>query len=225
MLTAARADKAEGRDVVVGLVETHGRRETEALVEGLEVLPRKPTIYVNQILSEFDLDKALGAPAETAAGRRVCAHQHSRQPPSQAMAGRRGAAGGRHRRVDHAQHPAPRKPQRHPAEDHPRASARDGARPRVRGRRRDRTGRSAARRAAEAARGGQGLCARHGGPRAQALLQAAKPDRAARAGPAARRRAHRRRPHRAHAGAGDRGPVGRRASASLPASAPMPTRR
>ena len=59
MLTAARAEKAEGRDVVVGLVETHGRRETEALVEGLEVIPRKPTIYVNKILSEFDLDKAL----------------------------------------------------------------------------------------------------------------------------------------------------------------------
>ena len=47
MLTAARAAKAEGRDVVVGIVETHGRRETEALLEGLEVLPRKPIVYVN----------------------------------------------------------------------------------------------------------------------------------------------------------------------------------
>ena len=59
MLTAARAEKVMGREVVLGLVETHGRRETEALVEGLEAIPRKPTIYVNKILSEFDLDKAL----------------------------------------------------------------------------------------------------------------------------------------------------------------------
>jgi len=59
MLTAARAEKDMGREVVLGLVETHGRRETEALVEGLEAIPRKPTIYVNKLLSEFDLDKAL----------------------------------------------------------------------------------------------------------------------------------------------------------------------
>ena len=59
MLSAARAEKEQGGEVVVGLVETHGRPETKALVEGLEILPRKPTIYVNKILSEFDLDKAL----------------------------------------------------------------------------------------------------------------------------------------------------------------------
>jgi two-component system sensor histidine kinase KdpD len=59
MLSAARAAKTEGRDVVIGLVETHGRRETEALVEGFEVIARKPVIYVNRILSEFDIDKAL----------------------------------------------------------------------------------------------------------------------------------------------------------------------
>jgi two-component system, OmpR family, sensor histidine kinase KdpD len=45
--------------VLVGVVETHGRAETEALLEGLEVLPRKPTVYVNRIMSEFDLDAAL----------------------------------------------------------------------------------------------------------------------------------------------------------------------
>ena len=59
MLSAAHAAKAEGRDVVVGLVETHGRRETEALLAGFELIPRKPVIYVNKILSEFDIDKAL----------------------------------------------------------------------------------------------------------------------------------------------------------------------
>ncbi len=59
MLGAAHVAKAEGRDVAVGLVETHGRRETEALLAGLEVIPRKPVIYINKILSEFDIDKAL----------------------------------------------------------------------------------------------------------------------------------------------------------------------
>ncbi|MDB5600810.1 MAG: osmosensitive channel signal transduction histidine kinase [Xanthobacteraceae bacterium] len=59
MLTAARAEKAGGRDVVVGLVETHGRGETEALVADFDVLPRKPVAYQNRLLSEFDIDAAL----------------------------------------------------------------------------------------------------------------------------------------------------------------------
>jgi two-component system, OmpR family, sensor histidine kinase KdpD len=59
MLQAARAKSKAGVDVVVGVVETHGRKETEALLEGFEVLPRKPTVYVNRILSEFDLEAAL----------------------------------------------------------------------------------------------------------------------------------------------------------------------
>src|SRR5499426_4434102 len=59
MLQQARARKRDGYDVIVGVVETHGRKETEALLEGFEVLPRKPTVYINRILSEFDLDAAL----------------------------------------------------------------------------------------------------------------------------------------------------------------------
>lgn len=59
MLTNARTAKAEGRDVVAGLVETHGRQETATLLAGLEELPRKPIAYRNQILKEFDLDAAL----------------------------------------------------------------------------------------------------------------------------------------------------------------------
>src|SRR5271168_5419739 len=41
MLQQAQARKKDGYDVVVGIVETHGRRETEALLEGLEVVPRR----------------------------------------------------------------------------------------------------------------------------------------------------------------------------------------
>ena len=59
MLRAARRRKAEGGDVVVGVVETHGRRETQALLRGLEVMPRKPIEYRERTLLEFDLDAAL----------------------------------------------------------------------------------------------------------------------------------------------------------------------
>lgn len=59
MLEAARQRQKEGVDVVVGVVETHGRTETQALLEGLEVLPRKDVLYKNIQLQEFDLDAAL----------------------------------------------------------------------------------------------------------------------------------------------------------------------
>jgi two-component system sensor histidine kinase KdpD len=59
MLSAAQRRKAEGLDVVVGVVETHGRKETEALCEGLQILPRKPFEYRARTLLEFDLDAAL----------------------------------------------------------------------------------------------------------------------------------------------------------------------
>jgi len=59
MLSGAKRLKAEGRDVMVGLVETHGRSDTAALLEGLEVLPRRPVAYKNRTLMEFDVDAAL----------------------------------------------------------------------------------------------------------------------------------------------------------------------
>ena len=59
MLTAARALRGEGKDVVVGLLETHGRKETEALLQGLEVLPRAQIAFQDRTLPEFDLDGAL----------------------------------------------------------------------------------------------------------------------------------------------------------------------
>ena len=59
MLQNARRLKDEGVDVVVGLVETHGRAETSALVDGLEVLPRRKVEYHGRTIEEFDLDAAL----------------------------------------------------------------------------------------------------------------------------------------------------------------------
>ena len=59
MLQGARRLKDEGVDVVVGLVETHGRAETGALLEGLEVLPRRMVEYRGRTIGEFDIDAAL----------------------------------------------------------------------------------------------------------------------------------------------------------------------
>jgi two-component system sensor histidine kinase KdpD len=59
MLAAARGLHAEGRDVVVGVVESHGRKGTEALLEGLPALPRRTIEYRGRTLTEFDLDAAL----------------------------------------------------------------------------------------------------------------------------------------------------------------------
>jgi two-component system sensor histidine kinase KdpD len=59
MLESARVLKKEGIDVVVGYIETHGRADTDALLEGLEILPRKEIQYKNIKLSEFDVDSAL----------------------------------------------------------------------------------------------------------------------------------------------------------------------
>src|SRR4249920_1789956 len=56
MLQEARARAKDGADVVVSVVETHGRKETEALLEGLEVVPRRPIEYRGQWLEEMDLD-------------------------------------------------------------------------------------------------------------------------------------------------------------------------
>lgn len=59
MLAAARLARAEGRDVLIGVVETHGRAETEAQIGDLPVLPRHPVSYRGKVLQEFDLDGAL----------------------------------------------------------------------------------------------------------------------------------------------------------------------
>src|SRR5665213_765936 len=56
MLQSARAKVRDGADVVVGVVETHGRKETEALMADLEVIPRKRLEYKGQWLEEMDLD-------------------------------------------------------------------------------------------------------------------------------------------------------------------------
>ncbi len=59
MLLAAKAKRAEGVDVVVGLVETHDRPETVAVLQGLDVLPPKLVKHRGTVQREFDLDGTL----------------------------------------------------------------------------------------------------------------------------------------------------------------------
>jgi hypothetical protein len=59
MLSSAQARLREGVDVVIGIVETHGRAETESLIGGLEVLARKQIDYKGRQLDEMDLDGLL----------------------------------------------------------------------------------------------------------------------------------------------------------------------
>ena len=59
MLQAARQKQAEGCEVVIGIVETHGRKETEALLEGMPIMPRTQIEYRGTKLEEMDLDAIL----------------------------------------------------------------------------------------------------------------------------------------------------------------------
>ena len=59
MLEAARREFTAGREVVIGYLESHGRKETDALAEGLPIIPRRVVEYRGMQLSEFDLDAAL----------------------------------------------------------------------------------------------------------------------------------------------------------------------
>jgi len=59
MLEAARQRQAEGVDVLVALVETHHRKETEVLLEDLSVIPRRKLEYRGVVLEELDLDAVL----------------------------------------------------------------------------------------------------------------------------------------------------------------------
>src|SRR5579864_6333000 len=59
MLSAARDKRAEGVDAAIGIVETHNRADTAALLQGLEILPPRIVEYRGAQLREFDLDAAL----------------------------------------------------------------------------------------------------------------------------------------------------------------------
>jgi len=66
MLSDARQNKLEGRDIVVGYVQTHGRKETESLAEGLETVPPLAVEYLGIRTPELNLEGVLARKPETA---------------------------------------------------------------------------------------------------------------------------------------------------------------
>ena len=188
MLQAAQALAKQGKPVLVGIIETHGRSETAALLQGLEVLPRPQVPYGNATLEEFDLDAVLKRHPPPGAGGRAGPQQPAGFAPCEALAGRGRAPGRRHRRLYHPQHPAHREPQRRGDPDHRHPRLGDGARHLLRARGRSGAGGSAAGRAPAAPEGRQDLPAAAGRTRDRELLPQGQPDRPAGAGPAPHRR-------------------------------------
>jgi two-component system, OmpR family, sensor histidine kinase KdpD len=56
MLKTAQAEKVKGCDIIIGYIETHGRKETAELVKGFELIPRKKITYKNTSIEEMDID-------------------------------------------------------------------------------------------------------------------------------------------------------------------------
>ena len=211
MLQSAHAKLKAGVDVVVGVVETHGRAETEALLHGPRGRSRASGSSTRiRRIEEMDLDALIARHPQIALVDEL-AHTNapgSRHPKRYLDVEELLVA--RHRRLHRGQYPAHREPQRRGRADHACAGARDRAGFGVRPRRRDRADRSDAGRPDPAAEGRQGLRPQAGRARARALFLAGQSDRAARAGVAADRRARRRTAAHPHAGQRHRRPLGGR---------------
>ena len=170
MLEAARRLSAEGVDVVVGCVETHGRAETQSLVAGLEILPRRAVEHRGVVLPEFDLDAALARKPALLLLDELAHTNAPGVPAREAMAGRPRPARRRHRRPHDVERPARRELERRRRADHDREGARDRARRGARARGRDRADRPFGGGAAHAPARGQGLRSRPGDARAREFL-------------------------------------------------------
>ena len=185
MLGEGRRRAERGTDVVVGLVEDHGRaahRRDARRPRGGAPARRSPT--AGSTLTEMDLDAVLARRPAVALVDELAHTNVARLAQREAVAGRRGAARRRHRRHLDRQHPAPRVAQRRRREDHRRAAARAHPRRRRARRRPDRARRHGARGAAPADGARQRLRGRQGRRRPRQLLPGRQPHRPARAGAA-----------------------------------------
>ena len=208
MLGEGRRRSDRGTDVVVGVVETHGRAQTLAQMGDLEVVPRAVVEYRGAAFEEMDVDALLARKPEVAL---VDELAHTNVPglaQREALAGRRGAARRRdHRRLD-AEHPASRVPQRRRGADHRDHAARDDPRRDRPARRPDRARRHEPRGAPPAHGPRERLPGRAGRRRARQLLPGREPRRAARARAPLGGRPRRRGPRRVPPRPRDRAPVG-----------------
>ena len=194
MLGEAHRRLERGTDVVAAVVETHGRKKTAELLDGIEVDPARATSSTAARASPNSTSRPCCARQPAGgAGRRARPHQHPGQQEPETLAGRRGAARRRHHRDLDGQRPAPGKPQRRRHPDHRHRAAGEGAR-RGRARRRpDRAGRHHTGSVAAQAGPRQRLRTRAHRRGAVQLLPPGQPDRAARTGAAVAGRPGRRR--------------------------------
>ena len=90
MLGEAHRRLERGTDVVAAVVETHGRKKTAELLEGIEIIPPRYIDYRGSSFPELDVPAVLARQPAGGAGRRAGPHQHPGQQEPQALAGRRG---------------------------------------------------------------------------------------------------------------------------------------
>ena len=204
MLEEGHRRLERGTDVVVGYVEVHGRPRTQALLEGLEILPRLQVEYRGVTVEEMDTDGGHRAPPRGGPDRRAGAHERARVAAREALAGRGAHPRCRDRRHQHLQRAAPGVGRGRRRHDRRRAGQRAPPGPLRGGGGRGRAGRHEPPRPAPAHPPRQRLSAgaRPAGPRP--LLHRAQPDGPARAGAAVRHPCGRRAAgrHRLRAGHG-----------------------
>ena len=227
--TKGGAAMSGGTEVVVAVVETHGRAHTAEQLEGLEVIPRRTVAYRGTTLDEMDLDAVLERAPDVAL---VDELAHTNAPGGrqrEAVAGHRGAARCRHRCDLDGQHPAPRGSQRRGRGHHGHPPGRDRARRLGARRRPDRARRHDARSDPSPHGPRQHLSGRAHRRGARQLLPRGQPVRAARARSALAGRPGRRGadrvpgPSRHRATVGDARAGGRRAHRRARRRPPGPT--
>ena len=118
MLEEGRRLRESGRDVVIGVVETHERAATAALAEGLPIIPRRDRRPSRRRAHRDGRRRRARAASRTRPGRRTRPHQRARVAQREALAGRAGAAGCRHRRDHDGERAAHRVAERRRRADH-----------------------------------------------------------------------------------------------------------
>ena len=184
MLEEAHRLGKRGEDVVVAFALDHGRSETRALLDGLEVIPPRRLPYRGTEFEEMDLDAVLARAPGTAV---VDEYAHSNIPGSrhaETLGGRRCTPQRRHQRPLHRQHPASGVPRRRRQRHHRRPPGRDGAGRRRAAGRPDPPGRHFPGTAPPAPGRRQDLRRRQDRRRPLQLFPPGQPHRTARTGPA-----------------------------------------
>jgi len=103
MLSEALRRRSRGADVVIGVVETHGRKGIEELLTNIEIRPRKKIEYKGTIFEEMDVDAILARPPSSGSGRELAHYEYLPGSKHRASVTRRARTPGRkNRRCVHA---------------------------------------------------------------------------------------------------------------------------